>query len=202
MDRLEIEKRALKGRTFESEDGESQEGAAQIHGYHSFYIFSTYRQDTDEEDHQHHTGHHLPWMGRYRRSRGIGVLTLQVGQKDHTNTPKLKGEMPQMLKSKQKARRIRKRRCAKKPPHSKSEGKAQRIPKRSGHKCLRRSSRKDRPNEYQKAPGTNATKGQVEPAGSLFPCHQCYSNDNKRDSQYFPESEEGMEEEEGKDDGR
>ena len=30
LDRLEIEKRALKGRTFESEDGESQEGAAQI----------------------------------------------------------------------------------------------------------------------------------------------------------------------------
>ena len=106
LDRLEIEKRALKGRTFESGGGESQAGASQIHRYRSFYIFSTYRQDTDEEDHQHHTGHHLPWMGRYRRSRGIGVLTLQVGQTGHTNTQKLKGKMPQMLKSEGQAIRI------------------------------------------------------------------------------------------------
>lgn len=82
LDRLEIEKRALKGRTFESEDGESQEGAAQIHGYHSFYIFSTYRQDTDEEDHQHHTGHHLPWMGRCPKGGwDDGCLPIHVCEK-------------------------------------------------------------------------------------------------------------------------
>ena len=39
MDRLEIEKRALKGRTFESEDGESRAGAAQIRERRIF-IFS------------------------------------------------------------------------------------------------------------------------------------------------------------------
>jgi len=47
------------------------------------------------------------------------------------------------------------------PPTLKSEGKAQRIPKSSGHKCLRRSSRKGRPHEYLKVSGTNAANAQV-----------------------------------------
>ena len=88
------------------------------------------------------------------------------------------------------------------PQAVKSEGRPNEYEKGAALKSLPIPSRKGRPNEYQKAPGANATKGQVEPAGNLFPCHQCYSNDNKRDSQYFPESEEGMEEEESKDDGR
>ena len=129
----------------------------------------------------------LRWPSRkgrpyeYLKASGTNASGAQVGREGHTNTKKLRAQMPKMAKS---------------------EGKAIRIPKSTRHKCLRRSSRKGRPNEYQKAPGANATKGQVEPAGNLFPCHQCYSNDNKRDSQYFPESEEGMEEEESKDDGR
>ena len=116
----------------------------------------------------------------YLKAPGTNAANAQVGREGPTNTKKFRAQMPQAVKS---------------------EGNAIRIPKSTRYKCLRRSSRKGRPYEYQKAPGTNATKGQVEPAGNLFPCHQCYSNDNKRDSQYFPESEEGMEEEESKDDG-
>ena len=179
----------------------------------------------------------------YPKAQGTNAANAQVGREGHTNTKKLRAQMPPMLKSKRNAIRIPKssrHKClrwpsrtgrrneypkapgtnasgaqvgreghtntkklrAQMPKMAKSEGKAIRIPKSTRHKCLRRSSRKGRPNEYQKAPGANATKGQVEPAGNLFPCHQCYSNDNKRDSQYFPESEEGMEEEESKDDGR
>ena len=179
----------------------------------------------------------------YLKVSGTNAANAQVGREGHTNTKKLRAQMPPMLKSKRNAIRIPKssrHKClrwpsrtgrrneypkapgtnasgaqvgreghtntkklrAQMPKMAKSEGKAIRIPQSFGHKCLRRSSRKGRPYEYQKAPGANATKGQVEPAGNLFPCHQCYSNDNKRDSQYFPESEEGMEEEESKDDGR
>ena len=80
----------------------------------------------------------------YQKAPGTNASGGQVGREGHTNTSKLKAQMPQAVKSK---------------------GKATRIPQSSGHKCLRRSSRKDRPNEYQKAPGANATKGQVEPVG-------------------------------------
>ena len=83
----------------------------------------------------------------YQKAPGTNASGGQVGREGHTNTSKLKAQMPQAVKSK---------------------GKATRIPQSSGHKCLRRSSRKDRPNEYLKAPGANATKGQVEPAGKTI----------------------------------
>ena len=166
----------------------------------------------------------------YLKAPGTNAANAQVGREGPTNTKKFRAQMPQAVKS---------------------EGNAIRIPKSTRHKCLRRSSRKGRPHEYLKAQGTNASGGQVEREGhtntskfraqmpqavksegqaqripkssgrkchkrtsrtggqaksnrraKLFPCHQCHRNDNKRDSQYFPESEEGMEEEEGKDDGR
>ncbi len=47
------------------------------------------------------------------------------------------------------------------PKMAKSDRQAKRIPKSSGHECLRRSSRKGRPHEYLKAPGTNAANAQV-----------------------------------------
>ena len=62
----------------------------------------------------------------------------------HTNTQKLQAKMP---------------------PHLTSKRQAPRIPKSSRHKCLRTPSRADRPYEYPKAPGTNASTPHVEPAG-------------------------------------
>ena len=88
----------------------------------------------------------LRWPSRtgrrneYPKAPGTNAANAQVGREGPTNTPKLKAQMPPTLKS---------------------EGKAQRIPKSSGHKCLRRSSRKGMPYEYLKVPGTNASGGQV-----------------------------------------
>ena len=133
----------------------------------------------------------------YLKVSGTNAANAQVGREGHTNTKKLRAQMPPMLKSKRNAIRIPKssrHKClrwpsrtgrrneypkapgtnasgaqvgreghtntkklrAQMPKMAKSDRQAQRIPKSSGHKCLRRSSRKDRPNEYLKAPGTNA----------------------------------------------
>ena len=51
------------------------------------------------------------------------------------------------------------------PQHLKSPRQAKRIPQSSRPKCLSTSSRRDRPNEYPKVPGPNASAPQVEREG-------------------------------------
>ena len=133
----------------------------------------------------------------YLKVSGTNAANAQVGREGHTNTKKLRAQMPPMLKSKRNAIRIPKssrHKCLRWPSRTgrrneypkapgtnasgaqvgreghtntkklralKSEGKAIRIPKSSGHKCLRWPSRKGRPYEYLKAPGTNASGAQV-----------------------------------------
>ena len=80
----------------------------------------------------------------YQKVPGTNASGGQVGRECHTNTKKHQAQMPQAVKS---------------------EGKATRIPQSSRHKCLRRSSRKGRPHEYLKVPGTNASGGQVGRTG-------------------------------------
>ena len=80
----------------------------------------------------------------YLKAPGTNASEAQVEPAGHTNTQKLQAQMP---------------------PHPKSNRQAPRIPQSSRHKRLRTSSRTGRPLEYLKAPGTNASEAQVEPAG-------------------------------------
>ena len=90
----------------------------------------------------------------YPKAQGTNAANAQVGREGPTNTKKFRAQMPQAVKS---------------------EGKATRIPQSFGHKCRQRSSRKGRPHEYQKAPGTNAANAQVET--------ECHTNTKKLQAQ-------------------
>jgi hypothetical protein len=80
----------------------------------------------------------------YPKVPGPNAAAPQVASAGQTNTPKFQAQMPQHLKSKRHAKR---------------------IPKSSRPKCHSTSSRKGRPNEYFKVPGTYASAHQVASAG-------------------------------------
>ena len=86
----------------------------------------------------------------YLKAPGTNASAPQVEPAGHTNTSKLPAQMPQKHKSSRQAPR---------------------IPQSSRHKRLRTPSRTGRPYEYPKAPGTNASAPQVEPA--------CHTNTQK-----------------------
>ena len=80
----------------------------------------------------------------YPKAARTSASQAQVGRVGQTNTRKPLAQVPLRFKSKRRAKRIRKS-CP--------------------HKCLSSTSRKGRPNEYEKAARTSASQVQVEQAG-------------------------------------
>ena len=80
----------------------------------------------------------------YQKAARTSASEVQVGPAGYTNTRKPPAQVPLKYKS---------------------EGWAKRIRKSRPHKCLSSSSRKGRPNEYEKAARTIASKPQVGRAG-------------------------------------
>ncbi len=125
----------------------------------------------------------------YPKAPGPNAAAPQVEKAGPTNTPKFQAQMPQHLKSKRHAKRIPKSSRPKCHSTSSRKGQAKRILQSPWHICLSTSSRLGRPNEYPKAPGTNATALQAEREGQTNTpkslAHMPLTNKSYRQANYI-----------------